>query len=402
MTKLWRIAAYEYRRNVFKKGFIFVLSSVPLMMAINIGVGFLIENLKDSGLPVGYVDQADVLTRAIPAPVDRVFDEPVAFVSFQTEEEARTSLEAGEIQAYYVLPPDYTNLRRIRLVYIQEPGENAMRQFFDFLQINLITGQPAETAYRAAAGPNVTISSMDGRRHVSSRGPTFDLLMPLLIAIAFLVLLLVSSNYLMSAVADEKENRTIEILVTSVSPMQIIGGKIAGIIAIGLTALVTWAVVVALGIFIAAQAGIGWFQNMTLDWSAVLTSVAIAIPAYALVAGLMTAIGAMVTTTQEGQSLATIFVFLHIIPVYVAVGFLNNPNNALAVTLSLLPFTSLMIVSVRNLFVVVPAWQVAVSVCVQILCAVGACWLASRAFRLGMLRYGQRLSFRSLFASRHD
>jgi len=109
---------------------------------------------------------------------------------------------------------------------------------------------------------------------------------------------------------------------------------------------------------------------------------------------LMTAICSMVSTTQEGQSLSGIFFVLHFLPLYVSIAYLNDPHNSLAVVLSLLPFTSLASVAMRNLFTVVPSWQVAVSVLVQILCAWGAIWLAGRAFRLGMLHYGKRLSFR--------
>jgi ABC-2 type transport system permease protein len=110
----------------------------------------------------------------------------------------------------------------------------------------------------------------------------------------------------------------------------------------------------------------------------------------------MTAIGAMVTTVQEGQSVSAIFFILHAIPLYVSWLFLSKPHSALAVLMSILPFTSLMTVGMRNLFTIVPAWQVMASVVVQALCAVGAIWLASRAFRIGMLRYGQRLTFRNL------
>ena len=159
----------------------------------------------------------------------------------------------------------------------------------------------------------------------------------------------------------------------------------------------TWALIVFLGISAARQMGIGWFQHLGMDWGVVLATAAIAIPAYVLAAALMTAIGTMVTTMQEGQSISSIFVILHMIPLYLGIAFLNNPDSSLAVTLSLLPFTSLMTIAMRNLFYSVPAWQVAISICVQTLSALGAIWLASRAFRLGMLRYGQRLRWRRLF-----
>jgi len=162
--------------------------------------------------------------------------------------------------------------------------------------------------------------------------------------------------------------------------------------------LCSWVGVIALGIFIGRLVGVNWLNDLSMDWRSVVSVVAIAIPAYLLVSALMTAIGAMVTTTQEGQSVSTVFVVLHLIPLYISWSFLNEPHNSQAVLLSLLPFTSLMTVAFRNLFTIVPTWQVAISVLIQTLCACVAIWLASRAFRLGMLHYGQRMAFRRLFA----
>ena len=201
----------------------------------------------------------------------------------------------------------------------------------------------------------------------------------------------------MSAIADEKENRVMVILVTSVSPIQLIGGKIMGIVAISFTLLGSWALVTIVGIFTAGKMGVAWFSDLSMDWRIIFSAIAIAIPAYVLAAALMTAIGSMVSTVQEGQSVSAIFFILHIIPLYVSWIFLNKPHGTLAVLLSFLPFTALMTVGMRNLFTIVPIWQVLVSVLVQIVFALGALWLAIRAFRLGMLRYGQRLMWGKLF-----
>jgi ABC-2 type transport system permease protein len=396
MNKFWRIAVYEYRRNVLKKSFIMVLLSLPLMIALSLGFGMFLESLQDNPQPVGYVDQVGVFAGRIPPPAAGA-KEPVEFQSFPSWEVARTALEANEIQAFYVLGVDYHETREIELVYTKKPAANAARQFYDFLQMNLLADQPVEIASRIAIGTDVTVRTPDGKRSVPTGGPSFGLMMPLFINLAFLALLLISSGYLMGAVAEEKENRTMEILVTSVSPMELIGGKIAGIVAIGLTLLLTWSAIAVLGIFISLRLGIGWFQNPSMDWNIILATAVISIPAYVLVSALMTGIGAMASTTQEGQSISSLFIILHMIPLYVGAAFLNHPNGPLAVTMSFLPFTALMTMAMRNLFTAVPLWQAAVSAAIQAACALGALWLASRAFRLGMLRYGQRLSWRRLF-----
>lgn len=402
MKHLWRVALYEYQRNVFKKSFILLMLSVPFFIAFSIGLGVFLDSLEDNSLPVGYVDHAGVFDPTLSAPEitstwTAKYDEPVEFIAYASEDEAAAALNAGNLQMIYVLPSDYAETRRVEQIIIEKPGENAERQFYDFMQINLLASQPAEIAYRTAAGTDVTVRSIDGRRSVPSGGPTFGLLMPLFITMAFLFMILMSSGYTMSAVADEKENRTMEVLVTSTSTTRLIAGKILGIVAIGLTLLATWTLVIVIGVGIARLLDVAWFQDLSLDWRSLLSILMIAIPAYALAIALMTGIGAMVTTTQEGQSISSIFFILHMVPLYISWNFINDPHGPLAVALSLMPFTALMTIGMRNLFTIVPTWQIFASMCVQIVCAAGAFWLAGRALRLGLLRYGQRLNLRNLF-----
>jgi ABC-2 type transport system permease protein len=396
MLKLWRVAAYEYRRNVFKRSFILALLSVPLMIGLNVGIGLFMESSGDDGSPVGYVDHAGLLTNPIAAPVTGS-RERIAFIPFQIENDARLALESGDIQAYYVLAADYYQTKDVSLFYHKEPGANATRQFYDFIQINLLADQPADLARRAVLiGENVTVRSMDGSREVPGGGPPFGIIMPILIGFAFLFLLLMSSGYLMQAVIDEKENRTMEMLATSVSPTQLVGGKVLGIIGVSFTQLIVWTLITILGIFIARSAGIDWFQDPRLDWGIILATVALAIPTYILASALMTAVGAMVTSAQESQSMGSVFFILHLAPLYLAWAIVRTPNGILPVALSFLPFTALLTVTLRNIFAAVPMWQIAVSVAIQTLCAIGALWLAGRAFRVGMLRYGKRLNLREI------
>ena len=191
-----------------------------------------------------------------------------------------------------------------------------------------------------------------------------------------------------------------EVLVTSISPFQLIGGKTLGIVAISLTLLIAWTTVVLAGIFIAVRTGVAWFSDLSMDWRSILASLLIAIPAYVLASAMMIAYGSVFASEQESQSASAVFVFLHLAPFYVSWSFINQPHSTLAVILSLLPFTSMLTIGMRNLFTIVPTWQVLVSSCIQVICAIGGLWLAGRAFRLGMLRTGQRLKWRNLFMAK--
>jgi len=177
MAKLIRIALHEYRRTVFRRSFLLALLSVPAMVAGVVGVGIVMESRGINNAPVGYVDHAGLFTRPIAAPVAGL-GKPVQFVPFEAEQAARAALDAAEVQAYYVVEADYFKTRDVDLVYVHPPGVNATRQFYDFVRINLLAAQSPDLAQRALlVGDSVITTSLDGRRHVPSGGPTFAILM---------------------------------------------------------------------------------------------------------------------------------------------------------------------------------------------------------------------------------
>jgi len=407
MSKLWLVAKYEYVRNVFKKSFIIVILSVPLILALSIGLGWLIHRVENPTAPVGYVDHAGVLADPIPpprragSPDNPSSSDLVPLIPFQTEEEARQALESKAIQAYYVVAADYRQTNRVELVYIEPPGDNVTQQFWDFMQINRINDLPPEIARRAVAGSSLIVRWPDdgpwGGREFSER--TFlNNLLPFFVGILCIMLLFMSSGYLTQAVATEKENRTMEIVITSISPGQLIGGKVLGIIAVTLTQVVAWGVFAVLAVFVGGHyLGIGILQNLSLDPRIAITMLAIAAPTYVMLAALMAAVGATVAEGQDAQQVAGLFSLPVVAPIWLAVLIIENPNGPLAIGLSLFPLTALTTFAMRMMSVPIPLWQIAVSVTLLILCAVGAVWVAGRAFRLGMLRYGQRLGWRELF-----
>ncbi|MGD8815398.1 MAG: ABC transporter permease, partial [Anaerolineales bacterium] len=252
-------------------------------------------------------------------------------------------------------------------------------------------------AERAARGTDITIRSPDGTRNFPSSGPQIGQILPIIIALAFILLILISSGSLMSGLAEEKENRMMEVLMTSVSPSQMIGGKILAIVAMGLLQLVVWMGFLALAVQIAAEGmQLEWFQNIDLDWGTIVYMIAVAIPSYVAASALMFMLGATVAQAQEGQSLGGFFFIIFFLPFYMVILIVESPNTVPAVIMTLLPFTSLMTIALRSLFFSVPLWQVLVSVVIQVGFATLTIWLAGRAYRLGMLRYGKRLSLKEI------
>ncbi|MDH5506313.1 MAG: ABC transporter permease [Anaerolineae bacterium] len=397
MNKLWHVAFQEYKRHVFLKRFIFSLLSLPLVIGMMLLLIFVMELSENDPRPLGYVDHSGVLAQAIPVPATSRFDHLVDLVPYDDEAPARAALDSGEIQAYYLLPPDYLETNHVTLVYVRDIGSNARRQFVDFLQLNLLAGRPDNIVDLAMEGPEVIVRTPDGSREFS-RSRMLSLLLPVFASMALVILILTSSGYLIGAVAEEKESRTMEILITSISPNQLISGKLLGITAVVITQALSWLFFGALFIFIGGSYfGYEWLQDARMDFSTVVVIIAVMLPTYVLFAALLTAAGAAVSAVQEGQQIAGFFSMLLWIPFMLLQHVMESPNSPLVVGLSLLPVTSPMIITMRNFLTIVPTWQVVTSVLLSSVAAAGAVWLAGRSLRAGMLRYGQRLKLGELF-----
>jgi len=178
-------------------------------------------------------------------------------------------------------------------------------------------------------------------------------------------------------------------------------GEIVGALGIALMQLAVWLVCLAGAVWVGGGLlGIGWLQDVNPNWRDVLAIVAVALPTYLFMAALMTIVGSTFTDVQEAQQAGPFFFFLLFLPTYLAIPLIQHPHSPLSVGLSLLPVTSVMTIAIRSLFLQVPAWEIAASAAIASACGVLAVWLASKAFRMSLLRYGQRLKWRDLFARR--
>jgi ABC-2 type transport system permease protein len=407
MLKIWKVAAYEYRRHVLQRRFILVILSVPAIIALMIAIGALWAVVDKSRDPAGYVDKAGLLSNPIPAPQRGSSpDNPsipklIPLLPFETEKEAQEALDNKEIQAYYIVAADYFESNQVELVYVKPPGGDVTRQFWDFMQINRLRDLPPDLARRAVADSNVIVRWPDevqgGGREFSQR-TFFNIMFPLMTGIAFMFLLMMASGYLMGAVVEERENHTMEVVITSLSAGQLMAGKILGIVAIALTQLASWIAIAWLAVVVGSRLlSIVPLQNLSLDVRSVAIIAMLSAPAFVMIAALMTAVGATVAEAQEAQQVTALFLMPFFAPIWLGAVILENPNSPLAIGLSLFPLTSVSAFSLRLGFAPVPTWQIATSAALMTLSALGAVWIAGRAFRLGMLRYGQRLNWRALF-----
>jgi ABC-2 type transport system permease protein len=396
MNKFWRIAWQEYSRHVFRRRFLFALFSFPALLILMVGLILIVVSMQSSSTPIGYVDNSGILANPVPQPHVKWPDRITPMLAYADKASAQADLEAGKLQAYFIISADYLQTGKADEVYKNEPKGMSVQQFNAFLTSNLMASQPPDIANRIINGNKLIVQSAD-----NSRGTTedriFNVILPIVAGILFIIAMSTTSGYLMQAVVEEKENRTMEIMVTSVSPNQLMTGKTLADIAVGFTQLLVWVLFVAIALVIGKNY-IPQMSNVKFSGETIALLAAVMIPAFIMISGLMAAIGATVSEASEGQQLVGLFTIPLWLPFFFFSTLLENPNSPLAIILSFFPLTAPMTIALRIGLSSVPEWQLITSVIILVLSAIGAVWLAGRAFRMGMLRYGQRLRWKEVFS----
>jgi ABC-2 type transport system permease protein len=389
MNQIWQVMTFEYARHVFRKRFLFALLSLPLFISVMALVIFLLVRSEFNLTPIGYVDHSGLLTGPDSIENDGSW---VTLMQFESEEEAQAALNSEEIQAFYVLSADYLETRQAKLIALEEPSGVASSQFTQLVRANLLAQFPAEVVQRISQGNQLVVQSLDGSRQFV-QGDWLGFVLPFMVGFIFLVAVFATSGYLLQAVVEEKENRTMELLVTTISPNKLMAGKIVGIIAVGWTQLLAWFGIVLL-FTVVASLFINLPQWLSFSMGYLVLALVLFVPAFIMLAALMVAVGATLTDVQEAQQVTSLFTLPLFIPFWFALTLINHPNGPVAVGLSFFPFTAPITLAIRAGFAPIPPWQLVLSLSLLIMFAAAAVWFAGRAFRLGMLRYGQRVPWR--------
>ncbi len=396
MRNIWLVFKYEYLRHVKKKRFIVAVLSVPLFISFIIGISFLSVFLTLDRTPLGYVDNSGLLKdpiQLIPKS-NSIFDKPKLIIGYKTEEEAQIALDDGKIQAFYVLSSDYLTTGHGKIVSKKILDSDVNSDFYTFLRTNLLRGYDQKISDRIIDGAEVEIQASQGNREMSSQN-ILGIILPVVAGIFFLLAVNISGGYLLQAMVEEKENRTVEILVTSISPTELMSGKILGNLSVGLTQIIIWllfgvaAVNYVLKTFPSLEAA-------KIDTYFLVVMIFTFLPAFVMVAAMMAAIGASSSETKEAQQIAGLFTIPIAIPFWFISLIMSNPNSPFSIFLSLFPFTAPVILPMRVALSSVPLWQVISTIVLLIIFAVISLILAGKAFRIGMIRYGKRLSLREL------
>lgn len=391
MGKIWLVARHEFWRHVTRCGFLVGVFGLPLLLILLLGGVALFFGRKADD-PVGVVDRADV-TRP-PETLTAVSDSTTPIQRYPAETEARQALAAGAIQAYLLIPTDYLDGAQPVLYHQGETFEGLQGELRRYLRASLLAeSDVAEVAQRRLSGePGVVFISL-----AEEEAPTslLSLILPFLLGFIFLIAIFSSAGYLIQAVVDEKENRTMEILITSLRPEGLMAGKVIGLVGVGLVQIGAWLGLAAAGLALLRSLAPG-MPALAIPPDAALIALIWFLPFYLMIAALMTAIGVSVSDVSEGQQLVSVISMLSMFPLYFTFLVLDSPSSPLSLTLSFIPFSAPLTILTRTQVTAVPLWQLALSWTTLAAGAILALWLAGRLLRAGMLRYGQKLSLREV------
>lgn len=399
MKKIFLVFKNDFISVVTRKSFILTLLLIPLTSFIVLLVvtglqkkngadaNAALENFfnpqNDPGLE-GYVDLSGLMREVPPG-----FE--ANLTPYQSEKEALKALQDEDIEAYYLVPSDYIATGKITYV---RPEFNPVGGFSESSSIDALVAynladQNMDLAYRVQNPLNVKEVDLSNSQRDEENWLTYVL--PYVITFLFYIVILTSSSLMLNSVSNEKTNRVMEILMTSITPRQMLTGKI---IALGLAGLLQTVIWLGASMLLLKLSGRSFPMAAAIQLPAItmLWGILFFLFGYAVYASLMAGIGALVPNLREGSQLTTLVIMPMIVPLIFISTLLNSPDSPLAVFLSLFPFTSPVTMMLRITATNVPLWQIGLA----LLLLAGTAWLLVRAsaslFKAQNLLAGQSIN----------
>ena len=381
----------ELRRHLKRPVWLIVTGLVPALLLILLIVVPIIRSLTgddDEPKPIGYVDLSGELSEV---------DFP-NLTRFDTRQGGIDAIVAGDIEDLFIVPADFLESGDAEWLSQRSDflsgGERAIRsRFATFLTVSLI-------AERLDPGllDRVILGADYVRVHVGEDGsvsPDDDdlsqFVVPIIVTMLLMMSIFIGSSTLLESVSEEKENRMVDVLLTSVSPLSLMAGKI---LALGTTSLLQFTVWIASAAIIgprivdqipnAAELEI---EPLTLAYVSLFF-----IAGYFLFSVILAGIGSATTSTKEAGPISIMVILPAGIPVLFPTVILGAPDDALARVLSFIPITAPTTMMLRIGSGDVSNAEVLASLAVTALAGVVMLFVSARIFRAGMLLYGQRMT----------
>jgi ABC-2 type transport system permease protein len=401
MNRILSVVAQELVASFRRRSYLLTAFGIPIV-AILLVVGFLLfrgdgaddeedpfANLPDQ--PIGYVD----LSGRFPDPGDFA----AFLVRYPDEATARADVQSGKLSGYYLIASDYLATGRVTRYSTQfNVIESDTALFESFLLTRLLQDESPLLLARLQGPARVIEHQLDrsGQAVTEIEGDSMsNYWLVYTFAMVLVMSTFFSAGQVTRSVITEKENRMIEVVLSSVRPLQLLAGKMVGQGVAGLIQVVAWLAGILIIIQITA-ANVPFLGTVDLPFSVFIITLLYFLGGYFLFAAFAAGVGAISGNMREGPQYAVVYTLPAVVPLFLLPVVLESPNETLAVVLSLLPFCSPLGMIERIVITTVPGWQIALSLAILGLSVLVALWLSARLFRVNTLLSGQLPSPRQL------
>ncbi len=431
MNKIGLIIKREYLTRVRKRSFLILTFLGPILMAaIYIIPIMLALNSSTDHLRVAVVDESRWFESSF------TNNENHTFVPMhgQPIDSVKELVKSGVFDMALYVPPTQLNIPSNAVVYSirQVPMEvetyisSVMEKEIEDQKL-MAKGVDPEIVSAVKTNVNLSVMRMDEKGNEKETFTEVQFTLGIILAMLVYMFIMIFGGQVMQGVSEEKTNRIIEVIVSSVKPFQLMMGKIIGVSLVALTQFVLW-IVLTLVLYLGFSTYLGlsnpemlsqgtvMAQEITsndimsnenvqsilqivhsIDFGTIIaTFLLFFILGYLLYATLYAAIGSLVDNNTDAQQFTLPITVPLIIAIISSFYIVNNPDSSLAVWLSMIPFTSPISMMVRIPFGV-PIWQIVVSVLLLAGTFVFMTWFAAKIYRTGILMYGKKLTYKEIF-----
>lgn len=400
MNKLLLVAKREYITVVRKKSFWLSTLLLPILIVIvSLLNTFSAETAQQKFEEIQKFDKDNVLlvldeTGLIDT--EAVQGEGVEFVS--TIEEGKEIVLDGGASVFFYYPQSLLEgkgkieIYRINLNVIENNQYNSTA--VALLRSSVLSTLDQTQYLILETPPGVELNVYENGEKVEEK--VEDYIVPIGAFVIYFLMITSGTSYLLASVAEEKESRMMEIILTSIRSDDLIKGKLLGLIGIVVTQITLLITLGVMGLKISDASLPIDVSQISIDPVQAILSFLYAFLGFVILANIMVGVGAAMPTLKESQSFSSVFIMLAILPLYM-IGFLiADPDGTLALILSYVPISSPLILLFRNGIGVLSSFEIVASIVALILQLIISYFIALKLFELGALEFGQRISFDTL------
>lgn len=422
--QIYLVLKREYITRVKSKGFLAATFLVPLGIILLYGV-FIAIFLWDSEVTyeIGVKDE----TSQIVASLQETSPQRYLDMTELEVDSLRTLVQTGELTGYVVITEEnLTENRPLELIYSGGGGlallssiRTDMREVFRQEQLKRAeVTEEVQQIFETRIGVESRRLTEDGEE--TEDDSAFLSILGVAMGIIIFGAIFGYGGYIMRGVIEEKTNRIIEVITSSVKPIELLTGKMMGVGALAITQIGIWLLTLSLIAMAAApiatlfMSGESTAEQMaameaaeeelpfifsipSIETSVIVYFVIFFILGYLLYSSLFAAIGSAADSETDTQQL----ILPVMVPIFIAYGILlhamNTPDSMLSVIGSLVPFFAPIVMISRIAMTEVPFWEIGLSIFLMIITFAGTMWLSAKIYKVGILSYGSSAGYKDLF-----